>query len=153
MGLPPKFTCVGSCHNFREQVFSQLYSVSESVSIDLDMPETFPAKTAHRVDAIYTGHIIYTPSTFLDLIPDRYKQKPISLYEPREAPLLNQYRLIVPRTRNILEVMQFIILLVLYLAFMAERDPEILSPLEVAFSIYAFGWVLDQFATILEHGW
>jgi hypothetical protein len=49
--------------------------------------------------------------------------------------------------------MQFIILLVLYLAFMAERDPEILSPLEAAFSIYAFGWVLDQFATILEHGW
>ncbi|KAH8676003.1 hypothetical protein BX600DRAFT_377565 [Xylariales sp. PMI_506] len=105
------------------------------------------------IDAIYTGHIIYTPSTFLDLIPDRYKQKPISLYEPREAPLLNQYRLIVPRTRNILEVIQFITLLCLYLAFMAERDPSYLSPLEAAFSIYAFGWVLDQFATILEHGW
>jgi hypothetical protein len=89
----------------------------------------------------------------LDLIPDRYKQKPISLYEPREAPLLNQYRLIVPRTRTFLEVMQFIILLCLYLAFMAERDPEQFSILEMAFSIYAFGWVLDQFATILEHGW
>lgn len=89
----------------------------------------------------------------MDLIPDRYKQKPISLYEPREAPLLNQYRLIVPRTRNILELIQFIILLGLYLLFMAERDPDYLSPLELAFSIYAFGWVLDQFATILEHGW
>ncbi|KAK6206556.1 hypothetical protein LQW54_007626 [Pestalotiopsis sp. IQ-011] len=105
------------------------------------------------IDAIYTGHIVYTPSTFLDLIPDRYKQKPISLYEPREAPLLNQYRLIVPRTRNLLEIMQFIILLALYLAFMAERDAERFSFLELAFSVYAFGWVLDQFATILEHGW
>ncbi|KAF7535405.1 hypothetical protein G7054_g5412 [Neopestalotiopsis clavispora] len=105
------------------------------------------------IDAIYTGHIVYTPSTFLDLIPDRYKQKPISLYEPREAPLLNQYRLIVPRTRNLLEIMQFIILLCLYLAFMAERDAEQYSFLEMAFSVYAFGWVLDQFATILEHGW
>ncbi|KAI1840654.1 hypothetical protein JX265_008909 [Neoarthrinium moseri] len=105
------------------------------------------------VDAIYTGHIVYTPSTFLDLIPDRYKQKPITLYEPREAPLLNQYRLIVPRTRSYLEVFQFLLLLGLYLAFMAEREPEYLSPLEAAFSIYAFGWVLDQFATILEHGW
>lgn len=87
------------------------------------------------------------------MIPDRYKQKPISLYEPREAPLLNQYRLIVPRTRNLLEIMQFIILLALYLAFMAERDAERFSFLELAFSVYAFGWVLDQFATILEHGW
>ncbi|KAK3694734.1 hypothetical protein B0T22DRAFT_79945 [Podospora appendiculata] len=105
------------------------------------------------VDAIYEGRIIYTPSSFLDIIPDRYKLKPIMLYDPREAPLLNQYRLIVPRTRNILEIIQFMILLGLYTAFMAERDPEHFSILEVFFTVYAFGWVLDQFATILEHGW
>ncbi|KAI0851489.1 hypothetical protein F5Y00DRAFT_229845 [Daldinia vernicosa] len=105
------------------------------------------------VNAIYIGQVIYTPTTFLDMIPDRYKQKPISLYDPREAPLLNQYRLIVPRTRNILEITQFIILLTLYLLFMLERNPEYLSVFEMAFSIYAFGWVLDQFATILAHGW
>ncbi|KAI1107821.1 nonselective cation channel [Jackrogersella minutella] len=105
------------------------------------------------VNAIYIGQVIYTPSTFLDMIPDRYKQKPISLYQPHEAPLLNQYRLIVPRTRNVLEISQFIILLILYLLFMLERNPEYLSITELAFSIYAFGWVLDQFATILAHGW
>jgi hypothetical protein len=105
------------------------------------------------IDAIYKGHVIYTPSTFLELIPDRYKQKPITLYDPRDAPLLNQYRLIVPRTRNCLEVLQFVLLLGLYLAFMADRNPDSFSMLEVAFSVYAFGWVLDQFATILEHGW
>ncbi|KAK0612977.1 hypothetical protein B0T17DRAFT_620347 [Bombardia bombarda] len=105
------------------------------------------------VDAIYEGRVIYTPSSYLDIIPDRYKQKPISLYDPREAPLLNQYRLIVPRTRNYLEIIQFIILLCLYVAFMAERDPYQFSILEVCFTVYAFGWVLDQFATILEHGW
>lgn len=105
------------------------------------------------VDAIYEGRVIYTPSSFMDIIPDRYKQKPISLYDPRAAPLLNQYRLIVPRTRNILEIMQFIILLVLYVLFMAERDPTTFSVSEIAFSVYAFGWALDNFATILEHGW
>ncbi|KAI0898401.1 nonselective cation channel [Annulohypoxylon nitens] len=127
------------------------------------------------VNAIYIGQVIYTPSTFgecrrifsfinpscclntnvtiLDMIPDRYKQKPISLYEPHEAPLLNQYRLIVPRTRNMLEISQFVILLILYLLFMLERKAEYLSILEVAFSVYAFGWVLDQFATLLAHGW
>ena len=111
------------------------------------------AHVASRIDAIYEGRIVYTPSSFIDLIPDHYKQKPISLYNPREAPLLNQYRLIVPKTRNLLDIMQFIILLTLYLVFMAERDPTRYSPLEICFSVYAFSWVLDQFATILEHGW
>ncbi|KAI0483019.1 nonselective cation channel [Xylariaceae sp. FL0804] len=101
----------------------------------------------------YVGQVIYTPSTFLDMIPDRYKQKPISLYQPHKEPLLNQYRLIVPRTRNALEIVQFVVLLVLYLLFMYERDPSYLSGFEIAFALYAFGWVLDQFATILEHGW
>ncbi|KAJ2892277.1 Calcium channel YVC1 like protein [Zalerion maritima] len=105
------------------------------------------------IDGIYVGKIVYTPSSFIDLIPDHYKQKPISLYNPREAPLLNQYRLIVPKNRNILEIIQFCTLLALYLAFMTERDPTRYSNIELCFSIYAFSWVLDQTATILEHGW
>ncbi|TRX97883.1 hypothetical protein FHL15_001093 [Xylaria flabelliformis] len=105
------------------------------------------------VDAIYIGQIVYTPSTFLNLIPDRYKRKPISLYQPHKEPLLNQYRLIVPRTRNALEIIQFVILLVLYLLSMLERNPNHFSAFEAAFAVYAFGWALDQFATILEHGW
>ncbi|CAK7214452.1 hypothetical protein SCUCBS95973_002151 [Sporothrix curviconia] len=105
------------------------------------------------IEAIYVGRVTYTPSSLLDIIPDRYKQKPIALYDPRSASLLNQYRLIVPRTRNILESCQFTVLLGLYLLFMAERDASRLSGLELAFSIFSFGWVLDQFATILEHGW
>lgn len=105
------------------------------------------------IDAIYEGRVIYTPSSFMDIIPDRYKQKPISLYDPRAASLLNQYRLIVPRTRNFLEIIQFSILLFVYVLFMTERDPTRFSVYEMCFSVYAFGWVLDQFATILEHGW
>lgn len=70
------------------------------------------------VSAVYRGRIIYTPTTFIDILPDHYKFRPISLYDPRKAPLLNQYRLIVPRTRNIIEVCQFVILLVLYLLTM-----------------------------------
>lgn len=105
------------------------------------------------VNAIYEGRIVYTPSTNWEIIPDRYKQKPISLYEPRDSPLLNQYRLIVPRTRSILESMQFAILLLLYLGIMITRDEYEVTWLEALFAIYAFGWGLDQFATILAHGW
>jgi hypothetical protein len=105
------------------------------------------------VAAIYEGRVIYTPSTSWDIIPDHYKLKPISLYDPRESPLLNQYRLIVPRTRNYLEAIQFTILLALYVSVMTMRRKGENPVLEAAFSIYAFGWCLDQFATILAHGW
>ncbi|KAH7328831.1 hypothetical protein B0I35DRAFT_385759 [Stachybotrys elegans] len=105
------------------------------------------------VSAIYEGRVIYTPSTFWNIIPDHYKLKPIALYEPRESPLLNQYRLTVPRTRNMLESFQFAILLSLYVGVMIYREKHHLSALETGFIVYAMGWALDQFATILAHGW
>jgi hypothetical protein len=105
------------------------------------------------VTAIYEGRVVYTPSSFIDILPDRYKRKPICLYDPRKAPLLNQYRLIVPRTRNYLEVGQFLVLIGLYVMVMRDRDPPASSSTEIVFAIYAAGWTLDIFASILEHGW
>ena len=127
----------------------------------ISQSKSFLASTACQkvVDAIYKGRLVYTPNSFIDIIPDHYKHKPISLYQPRRAPLLNQYRLIVPRTRNFLEVAQFMILLILYVLAMIHRgdgvrDHEInVTGYEVCFMIYAFGWVLDLLATMLEHGW
>ncbi|RDL34520.1 Uncharacterized protein BP5553_07648 [Venustampulla echinocandica] len=105
------------------------------------------------VNAIYEGRVVYTPTSFLNILPDHYKQKPVSLYNPRKAPLFNQYRLIVPRTRNLLDVCQFIILLALFLAVMTDRDPSKFGILELVFIIFTIGFLLDIFATILEHGW
>ncbi|MCJ1287556.1 hypothetical protein MMC26_006908 [Xylographa opegraphella] len=105
------------------------------------------------MDAIYEGRVVYTPSSFIDILPDHYKHKPIALYDPREAPLLNQYRLVVPRTRNIIEVCQFIVLLVLYFLVMETQVAESFGMLEGVFCIYTLGWALDQIASMLEHGW
>lgn len=111
------------------------------------------------VDAVYRGRIIYTPTSFIDIIPDHYKHRGISLYDPRKAPILNQYRLIVPRTRNIIETCQFLILFVLYVLAMANKAHTIgpshlrFTVLELVFVAYAMGWVLDEFASVLEHGW
>ena len=105
------------------------------------------------VDAIYTGRLIYTPYSFIDILPDHYKHKPISLYNPGKAPLLNQYRLIVPRISNALDVAQFVILLILYVIVMADQHYTKFTGPEVCFIVYALGWALHEFATILEHGW
>lgn len=111
------------------------------------------------VENVYRGRIIYTPTSFIDILPDHYKNRGITLYDPRKAPILNQYRLIVPRTRNIIEAIQFIILLVLYVACMVSRARTIgpshlqFTSTELIFIIYAVGWNLDEIASIFEHGW
>ena len=105
------------------------------------------------VEAVYVGRIVYTPNSWIDLIPDQYKHRGISLYDPRKASMLNQYRLIVPRTRNLIEVVHYVVLIVLYTFTMARRDYGQYTSWEIAFVIYSFGWSLDEFAAILEHGW
>ena len=105
------------------------------------------------MEAIYVGRIVYTPSSFIDIIPDHYKNKPITLYRPKKAPRLNQYRLMVPRTRNALDICQFFTLLVLYVLTMEHRQGDRFTTYELVFCVYATGWSLDEFASILEHGW
>lgn len=120
----------------------------------LSESKTFISSSAcqRAVDAVHDGQIIYTPQSFMDILPDHYKRRPISLYDPRKAPLLNHHRLIVPRTRNTIELFQFVILLGLYVMTMISRHSE-LNVWEFAFVVYSAGWLLEKFAAIIEHGW
>lgn len=107
----------------------------------------------HRVvDAINRGQITYTPLSFVDILPDHYKHLPISIYNPKQAGLLDHHRLIVPRTRVVIELAQFLVLLALYVFTMVNRHQGF-TLWELAFSIYTTGWVLQEFAAIIEHGW
>ena len=105
------------------------------------------------VNAVYSGKVIYTPLSFFDILPDHYKHKPPSLYNPRKAPVLNHYRLIVPRTRTIIEIFQFAILLGLFTLLMVNLNGKGSVFYEIIFDIYAIGWILEEFAALLEHGW
>lgn len=112
----------------------------------LSESKSFLASSACQkvVDAIYRGKVVYTPNSFMEIIPDQWKKRPISLYDPRRGPLLNQYRLIVPRTRNVIELVQFAILLILYLVVMEQRESRLTadySVVELVFDIYSIGWV------------
>ncbi|KAH0523300.1 hypothetical protein TsFJ059_008328 [Trichoderma semiorbis] len=106
------------------------------------------------VNAVYEGLVVYTPISFVDILPDHYKHHPVSLYDPRKAPLLDHYRLIVPKWRSLLESIQFMVLLGLYILTMVNRgSPSSLKLYESLFAIYSLGWILDEFAAIIEHGW
>ena len=124
------------------------------VAIISDSKNFLSTRPCQRViEAIYHGSIVYTPTAYFEFLPDTYKYKDIGLYKPHEAPILDQHRLVVPRNRYCLEILHFVILLMLYMAQMEMRDKDNFTPFEVVFCIYTFGWLLDQFATILEHGW
>ena len=139
---------LGRTHGYRGRVTAlELAIVSNSKML------LSSASCQKVMEAIFEGRIVYTPTTFIDMLPDHYKNKRVFLYEPRRAALLNHYRLQVPRTRNLLEVLQFVILLLLYVGVMEQRDTSRFSALEVAFCVYSSGWILEQLASMLEHGW
>jgi hypothetical protein len=121
----------------------------------LSESKSFLASSACQrvVESLYRGRIVYTPTSLLDIIPDHYKRKGISLYDPRKAPILNQYRLIVPRTRAVLEFLHFVVLLFLYVMTMVSRDGSTVTLWEIVFLAYSAGWMLDEVASMLEHGW
>lgn len=104
------------------------------------------------VDAIHSGKVTYTPLSFVDVLPDHYKHLPVSIYNPKHARLLNHYRLIVPRIRTMIEFVQILVLLALYVLTMLNRHTR-QSAWEIMFCTYTAGWVLQEFASILEHGW
>ncbi|RMZ82730.1 hypothetical protein DV738_g1502, partial [Chaetothyriales sp. CBS 135597] len=108
------------------------------------------------IDAIYKGKVVYSPNYNFAIISDPWKHRPISLYDPWRAPVLNQYRLNVPRIRKVIEIFEFVVVLVLYMLVMEGResgeDTEY-TIVEAVFDVYTVGWILDQLATILEHGW
>ena len=131
----------------REQAWGDNYGKLTALEVAIvSESKSFLASSACQkvVDAIYRGKVVYTPNSFIDIIPDRWKRRPISLYDPRRGPMLNQYRLVVPRTRNMIEIVQFVILLVLYVLVMTERESRLSTNYEViefVFDIYGAGWV------------
>ncbi|KAG6039136.1 hypothetical protein E4U41_003152 [Claviceps citrina] len=92
------------------------------------------------------------------MLPDHYKHRPIRLYDPRESRLLNHRRPIVPRVRALIDTVQFVVLVLLYAATMVvarhhHRPGGGGSRWEAAFAVYTAGWVLQEFASVTEHGW
>jgi len=116
--------------------------------------------TQRVITAIYDGKITYSSSSFIEVLGDRWKSKEIALYNVREAPLLDHYRLRVPKYRAIIDNGNFIVLFVSFLLVIVDRhnrQDELpaseLSFVEVWWWVYSLGYSLDKLASIAEHGW
>ncbi|BGO92840.1 hypothetical protein NBRC10512_007960 [Rhodotorula toruloides] len=119
------------------------------------------SQTCQRViNAIYDGRITYTSSSFIDFLGDRYKTREVSLYEVHKAPVLDHYRLRVPKYRAVIEFCTFIVLFVSFLLVILDRHSRYdgtpvskLSWMELWFFFYSIGYTLDKITSIAEHGW
>ncbi|KAK4684377.1 hypothetical protein P7C73_g5800, partial [Tremellales sp. Uapishka_1] len=88
-------------------------------------------------EGIWSGRIIYSALNAHAFIADNYKKKPIQMYNPHKAPLLDHYRLKVPKVRSFLEYTNFLILFILYVVAMEGLEEDRLNWRELAFIVYA----------------
>ncbi|KDQ08719.1 hypothetical protein BOTBODRAFT_37715 [Botryobasidium botryosum FD-172 SS1] len=105
------------------------------------------------VQDIYTGHVVFSCAADRGLLADNYKQRAVDYYDARKSPFLDHYRLRVPKYRNILEVLDFTILLALFCISLSERALGHFVTSEILFIVFAFGFILDEIAACQEHGW
>ncbi|KAM0793199.1 hypothetical protein ACM66B_000669 [Microbotryomycetes sp. NB124-2] len=112
------------------------------------------------ITAIWEGKIVYTSSSFINILPDRWKIHQINVYNVKQAPVLDHYRLRVPKYRSIIENCSFLVLFMSFVAVISQyhrRDEDMpvasLTKTEGFFFLYALGYALDRFGSIAEHGW
>ncbi|PVF95960.1 hypothetical protein CPB86DRAFT_763124 [Serendipita vermifera] len=105
------------------------------------------------VNDIYTGRVVYTVASSRALIADNYKQKQIEIYDPKAAPWLDHYRLRVPKYGQILEFINYTILLLTFLLCLSNKKFDKIDFYELIFNIFALSFAFHEYAACREHGW
>ncbi|KAH7342007.1 hypothetical protein B0J17DRAFT_746132 [Rhizoctonia solani] len=103
---------------------------------------------------IYSGRVVFSsPATRGSILADNYKQRHVQVYDVHYTPWLDHYRLRVPRYRNIMEFVDFGVLLFLFVLCLHNKNFSYMNWTEIVFIIFAFGFLLDELTAALEHGW
>ncbi|EKM58418.1 uncharacterized protein PHACADRAFT_90851 [Phanerochaete carnosa HHB-10118-sp] len=105
------------------------------------------------VNDIYRGRVIFSMTSYNSVLADNYKPRSIEIYNPHNKPFLDHYRLRVPRYGAILEFINFVALLSLFLLALSNKDLDHMTPFEVVFIIFATAFALDEYTASKEHGW
>ena len=83
--------------------------------------------------------------------PNLQARRTVTLYDPRDASLFKLSRLRVPRYRQFFSTCSLAILLVLFVAVLAQRSSDI-TTLEVIFWLWSAGFMLDEIVGFNEQG-
>lgn len=117
------------------------------------------------INEIWSGRVLFSASSNHSLLADDYKSRPLATYhDPKGSPFLDHYRLRVPKYRSIIELLNFTILLLLFVLclsrkancttihlsadnFTADKNFARMEWTEIAFCVYTAGFILDEFAS------
>ncbi|KIM33297.1 hypothetical protein M408DRAFT_326068 [Serendipita vermifera MAFF 305830] len=105
------------------------------------------------INDIYTGRVVYTIASTRSLIADNYKQRQIEIYDPKRAPFLDHYRLRVPKYGQILEFLNFTVLLLAFLLCLSSKRYDRINVYELIFMVFSLSFALGEYAASKEHGW
>ncbi|EOR01157.1 hypothetical protein E3P92_01765 [Wallemia ichthyophaga] len=133
-----------------------LYKASNALEIAIVGNAKRFIKSAHCqkvINSIWNGSVVYTPVNKHAFISDYYKVKPITFFNPRQSPLLDHYRLKVPRIRSVIEYVNFCILFALFVFAIESNEQHSFNIIEIGFIFYALGFTLEKLASTQEHGW
>ncbi|KAF7327794.1 hypothetical protein MKEN_00359200 [Mycena kentingensis (nom. inval.)] len=109
--------------------------------------------TQHVVNDIYSGRIVFSTAARRSMLADNYKPRAIQIYDCRDAPFLDHYRLRVPKYGAILEFLNFACLLVTFILCLSTQDYERVTFWEGVFFIFAAAFTLEEYTASNEHGW
>ncbi|PWN40542.1 hypothetical protein IE81DRAFT_325478 [Ceraceosorus guamensis] len=104
------------------------------------------------IDGIWTGRVVLSAPASHAIVDDSYKKRPLSIYDPAKAPLLDHYRLRVPLIRSRIEFCNFVLLLCFFVLALQQKGSQTWTGWETVFTIWVFGFALDEAAQLQEHG-
>ncbi|KAJ7903703.1 receptor-activated Ca2+-permeable cation channel [Mycena olivaceomarginata] len=142
-----------------KQVLGSNANVSDAqsaleVAISTQAKQFISSPVAQKVvNDIYTGRIVFSTAATRSMLADNYKPKAITIYDSRDAPFLDHYRLRVPKYGAILEFLNFACLLVTFVLCLSNQDPTQVTLWEVIFVIFAVAFTLEEYTAATEHGW
>ncbi|KAF7312239.1 hypothetical protein MIND_00236900 [Mycena indigotica] len=106
------------------------------------------------VNDIYAGRIVFAhAATSRSMLADNYKPRGIQVYDCRDAPFLDHYRLRVPRYGAILEFLNFTCLLVTFILCLSNQNYDKVTLWEAVFFVFAAAFALEEYTASNEHGW
>ena len=104
------------------------------------------------LDDLYSGNLLYKPSSQHALMKDTYKSGTVDFFEISSRPLLDHNVLRVPRIRRYIEFGTILVLVTLFLVVQYTRDVTKIGALELVFILYTCGYALEELANIRESG-
>lgn len=75
------------------------------------------------INEIWSGRVLFSTVSSHSLLADNYKARAIATYhDPKGAPFLDHYRLRVPKYRSLIELLNFSILLFLFVLCLSSES-------------------------------